>query len=80
MSEGRVQAQDRETALAASLVGRTVAQAFIDGDRAACLVLDDGRALLVMSDPEGNGPGALHVYGAETAEADAPFLGILGGS
>lgn len=74
-AEERAEGERRERALADGLVGRKVLAILFDHeDRAPYIVLDDGRALVVMSDPEGNGPGALHVY-AKPGE----FSGVVGG-
>lgn len=62
----------------ADLAGATIEDAYEDGDTLVlALKTREGRALhvAVMRDPEGNGPGALHVFDSETVT----FLGILGG-
>ena len=62
----------------ADLVGARIEDAY-EEDEVLTLALKDrnGRALhvAVMRDPEGNGPGSVHVFDTETVT----FLGILGG-
>jgi hypothetical protein len=55
-----------------ALKGRTIADAFYedgDDDCHLILMLDDLTAVYVMADDEGNGPGALHLYGPSGRKA-----------
>ena len=70
----RAEGERRERALADSLVGGRISGVIYDSEHTAHIVLSDGRALVVMCDPEGNGPGALHIYREPGA-----FAGIVGG-
>lgn len=67
-------ARDRDAA--ARIVGRTVADVFLGPERTVYLILDDGTAVVCMCDPEGNGPGALHLFAKPPS---GTFLGIVGG-
>lgn len=62
------------------LIGSVIKHASLgDGENEPILTIEtpDGRSfyLSVMSDPEGNGPGALHVFDGQSGK----FIGILGG-
>ena len=62
----------------ADLVGATIKDAYEEGDVLhLALKGREGRAvhLAVMRDPEGNGPGSLHVYDSNAGT----FIGCLGG-
>ena len=62
----------------ADLVGATIKDAYEEGEVLhLALKGREGRAvhLAVMRDPEGNGPGSLHVYDSNAGT----FIGCLGG-
>jgi hypothetical protein len=62
----------------ADLRGATINDAYQKGDVLTLSLRGrDGRAfhLAVMRDPEGNGPGSLHVYDSHAGT----FIGCLGG-
>ena len=54
----------RIKAALATLVGKTISAALLSDDGTVELQFEDGTLAHVMSDPEGNGPGSLHVYAA----------------
>jgi len=80
---------ERDLAVVRALRGRTIADVVVDAQGEAQILLEGGLVLLVSSDQEGNGPGALHVYDASVdpaarlprgrRESGLKFLGILGG-
>ena len=45
------------------IVDRVITDFFIDGDGTPVITLDDGTAIAIMRDEEGNGPGAIWVEG-----------------
>jgi hypothetical protein len=65
---------EREAAAMGTMAGRTVELVEIDEDGTAQIVFRGGLVVAVLCDPEGNGPGSLHVY-TVTGE----FLGVAGG-
>lgn len=49
---------------AASIVGKKIVEVVVDVENynEVTIVLDDGTAIGVMCDPEGNSPGTLHIF------------------
>jgi hypothetical protein len=65
---------EREAVAMGCLAGRTVERVEIDEDGAANIIFKGGLVVRVLCDPEGNGPGSLHVY-----TVAGEFLGVAGG-
>ena len=55
------QLDPRIVAALKTLEGATIFRATVEDDGTAVLMLHNGTLLEVMADPEGNGPGSLHV-------------------
>ena len=64
---------ERERAVLARLVGQRITGAEVGPDGTLNITLGNGEMCVLHSDPEGNGPGALHVY------SGPEFVGIVGG-
>lgn len=59
----------RIKAALAALKGSRIAEARILSDGALMLEFTSGASALVQCDPEGNGPGSLHYYPKDDADA-----------
>ena len=66
---------ERESKAAAALVGRTIDMVEVGPDGEPILFLSGGLQVVVMRDPEGNGPGSLHIAGPGPGD---PFR-VVGG-